>query len=100
MIMSQEEKDLILGRLVRENREAAQDVAVVEARLASYSEALMDASYTINGAYTPPFVEKMPGVLSQFDTLPTKAMIVDALELLQKAKDRAATVKARLDAVA
>jgi hypothetical protein len=88
--MSTEELDLILGRLTRESAECRRNIAAIEAKLASFCDALDNVSVKLRWTWKP---QNKPGTAIEearalLPTIPGQNVIADTLTELSAERER------------
>jgi hypothetical protein len=82
--MSQDQQDLIRGRLTREQKERRTRIAALEANLKYYGQAFLIAGRALKGANEYPAQPRLEDV----ESLPDKAAVLDTLNELREERTR------------
>ena len=99
--MSSEEKDAILGRLMRELKESTEAVAFLEERLAAWAPAIDDVSRTLKGQKN--FIQVDRGPRRQawdpdaISRLPDLSEVQESITYLCVEREKVADLRLRLD---
>ncbi|MGA2592523.1 MAG: hypothetical protein ABSH32_21645 [Bryobacteraceae bacterium] len=96
--MSTDEQDLVLGRLIREERECRVKIGAIEANLRAFSESLNSMYLTLNGVWTPKPnpVTTIEQALDALMRMPASESIMGALKELRAERERSETLRRQL----
>lgn len=99
--MSEEEQDLIHGRLMRQGRESRYNVAALEGKLLGYYKSLTDVGVKLNGTWNPKPkpVTTFEQAISSVNSLPSKEEIIEALNELRREQENLRSLEAQLEAM-
>jgi hypothetical protein len=97
--MTTDEKDLMFGRLMREQKETAKHIGALENRLSVLADKFHRVYLNLNGVWSvkPKPAVEIDDALQVVNNIPDQKTVVDTLEELRSARRRADEIKMQLE---